>query len=60
VLPPQRVRLNDSMEEVFAKFEESGAWNLPVVDGEDLYVGFVSRSRILSIYRRKLVEFSHE
>lgn len=60
VLPPQQVMLNDSMEEVFAKFEESGAWNLPVVNGKDLYVGFVSRSRILSIYRRKLVEFSHE
>lgn len=60
VLPPQQVLLNDSMEEVFAKFEESGAWNLPVVDEEGVYAGFVSRSRILSIYRRKLVDISND
>jgi len=60
VLPPEQIVYGNSMEEVFSKFEGSGAWNLPVVDELGVYVGFVSRSRILSIYREKLVDLSNE
>lgn len=59
-LPPDRITIGSSMDEVFAKFEESGAWNLPVVDENGKYQGFVSRSRILSIYRSRLVELSND
>ena len=41
------------------KFEQSGAWNLPVVDHRK-YVGFVSKSKILSVYRRVLTHVSYE
>jgi len=41
------------------KFEYSKAWNLPVVEG-DKYVGFVSKSKIFSVYRNLLIEFSEE
>ena len=41
-------------------FEISGAWNLPVVDDEGRYCGFVSRSRLFSAYRRWLKETSDE
>lgn len=60
IFPPEQVMIGSSMEEVFVKFEESGAWNLPVIDSNGVYVGFVSRSRILSIYREKLVGLSND
>ncbi|NER18979.1 chloride channel protein [Spongiivirga citrea] len=47
----------DSMKEVMRKFQDSGAWNLPVVK-DNLYVGFVSKSKLLTAYRRKLIDFT--
>ncbi|MFS4416109.1 chloride channel protein [Maribacter sp. 2307ULW6-5] len=48
---------SDSMKQVMKKFEESGAWNLPVVrDGR--YVGFVSKSKLLTAYRTELINFT--
>jgi CIC family chloride channel protein len=55
--PPEIIFASDSMETVMQKFESSEAWNLPVVDNQR-YVGFVSKSRMFSAYREKLVEFS--
>ncbi len=46
------------MEDVMDLFEVSGAWNLPVVDEEGKYVGFVSRSKLFTAYRRWLKETS--
>lgn len=47
----------DSMQEVMQKFQDSGAWNLPVIkDGK--YLGFVSKSKLLTAYRRKLINFT--
>lgn len=51
--PPETVQSNDKMEEVMAKFEKTGAWNLPVIDHGE-YVGIVSKSRIFNAYRTKL------
>ncbi|MEW5845382.1 MAG: chloride channel protein [Bacteroidota bacterium] len=58
-LPPEIIAINEPMESVMNKFESSKAWNLPVVDG-DRYVGFVSKSKIFSVYRNLLIEFSEE
>lgn len=58
-LPPEIISANESMESVMNKFESSMAWNLPVVDG-DRYLGFVSKSKIFSVYRNLLIEFSEE
>lgn len=45
----------DSMQTIMKKFQDSGAWNLPVVkDGK--YFGFISKSKLLTVYRRKLIE----
>jgi len=41
------------MDDVMAKFETCGAWNLPVVE-DGRYVGFVSRSRLFTAYRKWL------
>jgi len=47
----------DSMQEVMRKFQDSGAWNLPVIK-EGRYLGFVSKSKLLTAYRRKLINFT--
>lgn len=58
-IPPARVDVTDSMEKVMKAFDNTGAWNLPVVqDGK--YVGFVSKSKIFNSYRRVLRHYSED
>ncbi len=47
----------DSMQIVMQKFQDSGAWNLPVVKNGK-YMGFVSKSKLLTAYRRELIRFT--
>jgi CIC family chloride channel protein len=47
----------DSMLKVMQKFQDSGAWNLPVLKNE-VYYGFVSKSKLLTAYRRELINFT--
>lgn len=58
-IPPALIRSEETMESVMDKFESTGAWNLPVVQGRH-YVGFVSKSKIFSVYRRVLTHVSYE
>ena len=53
---PAKVEITSPMEEVMAKFENSKAWNLPVVDGKGLYMGILSQSSVFNSYREVLVE----
>ncbi|MCZ4317891.1 chloride channel protein [Aequorivita viscosa] len=56
--PPDIIDLNnDKMTEVMRKFQDTGAWNLPVIN-DGIYYGFVSKSKLLTAYRRKLIDFS--
>lgn len=55
--PPGQINKSESMSRVMEKFQTTGAWNLPVVENGK-YVGFVSKSKLFSVYRRKLIEFS--
>ena len=48
------------MDKVMETFEDTGAWNLPVVDKDRRYLGFVSKSKIFNSYRNVLVHFSEE
>ena len=45
----------DSAEDILNKFKMSGAWNLVVLK-EGKYFGFMSKSRLLTAYRRKLID----
>lgn len=45
----------DHTRDIMRKFQESGAWNLPVVQNEK-YIGFISKSKLLTAYRQKLIE----
>jgi chloride channel protein, CIC family len=53
--PPAVVSPDEDMTSVMKKFDETGAWNLPVVD-EDKYVGFISKSSIFTKYRENLAK----
>jgi CIC family chloride channel protein len=47
----------DNAEDILNKFKQTGAWNLVVLkDGK--YFGFISKSRLLTAYRRKLINFT--
>ena len=59
VSPPRYIYMTDTMATVLRKFNESGAWNLPVID-RDKYVGILSKSRIFAAYRKVLVQVSEE
>ena len=57
---PARLHDTDSMEQVMQTFDDTKAWNLPVVDAENKYLGFVSKSKIFNSYREVLVHFSED
>lgn len=53
LLPPTTISPIQTMEIVMKKFDETGAWNLPVVDN-GIFVGFISKSNVFETYREKL------
>lgn len=57
---PAKIIDTDGMEQVMQTFDDTKAWNLPVVDEEGHYKGFVSKSKIFNSYRQVLVHFSDE
>ena len=57
---PAYVFPDENMESVMRKFEQTGAWNLPVVTEDRIYVGFVSKSRIFNAYRTELRNVSQD
>ena len=57
---PAYVYLDEKMDSVMKKFEKTQAWNLPVVDKDRTYIGFVSKSKIFSAYREQLKQVSHD
>ncbi len=58
-MPPARIEVSDSMEKVMKTFDNTNAWNLPVVENGK-YVGLVSKSKIFNSYRRVLRHYSDD
>ena len=58
--PPDRVYIDEKMDAVMAKFDKTDAWRLPVLTHDEVYVGFISKSRILSAYREELKEITSQ
>lgn len=52
---PEVIFFDDTAEKVMQKFKTSDAWNLPVVKDKK-YLGFISKSKLLTAYRNKLIE----
>ncbi len=59
-VPPVNIYINDRMDVIAEKFNKSYAWNLPVVDEDNKYIGFVSKSKLFTVYRKQLLEMSEE
>ena len=57
---PEYVYPDEPMDSVMRKFEKTGAWNLPMVDKDRKYLGFLSKSKIFNAYREELKDFSHD
>ncbi|MDR3119192.1 MAG: chloride channel protein [Mediterranea sp.] len=57
---PAQLYDTDNMEQVMRTFDETQAWNLPVVNIEGKYLGMVSKSKIFNAYRNVLVQFSED
>ena len=55
IQPPDRILEHESIQSVMEKFEDKHTWMLPVVDKQNRYLGFISKSRILNAYREQLV-----
>ena len=57
--PPEIIDIEkDKMTTIMKKFQDSNAWNLPVIKN-DAYVGFISKSKLLTVYRRKLINLTN-
>ncbi len=48
----------DTMNNIMEKFKTSGAWNLPVIK-QGKYYGYISKSKLLTAYRRQLINVTH-
>ena len=57
---PARLTRNDKMEEVMKKFELKNTNYLPIVDMNNILIGYVSRVRVFSMYRKMVADFSAE
>jgi CIC family chloride channel protein len=57
-MPEYHIDPNDSMEVVANKFESSGRYNLAVME-DGKYIGFISRARVFTKYRKQIIDVSH-
>ncbi len=57
-MPAYHIDPNDNMEVVANKFESSGRYNLAVIENGK-YIGFISRAKAFTRYRKKIIDFSH-
>ena len=58
--PPEVINLDkDKMTDIMKKFQDSSAWNLPVKKN-GMYYGFISKSKLLTAYRRQLINLQGE
>lgn len=53
---PAEIKIDTPMEKVMNTFEDTKAWNLPVVDDNGIYQGILSQSSVFNYYRDVLVE----
>ncbi len=58
IQPPDKILEREQIQSVLGRFEQNNTWMLPVVDRDNRYKGFISKSRILNAYREQLVKIS--
>jgi len=55
-----RLDINDSMDVVVRVFERTQAWTLPVVDRDGHFIGFIRKSRVFTVYRKMMSDYSDD
>ena len=58
IQPPDKILEHEMIQSIMPRFEQNNTWMLPVVDKDNKYLGFISKSRILNAYREALVNVS--
>ena len=58
IQPPDKILQHEQIQGVLPRFQQNNTWMLPVVDRDNRYLGFISKSRILNAYREQLVKIS--
>lgn len=58
--PVARLNINDTMDVVLLTFDKTKAWTLPVVDSEGIFMGFIRKSHVLTVYRETMADLSDE
>jgi CIC family chloride channel protein len=58
--PAQTLHINDPMEDVMQLFQKTGAYVLPVVDTDQRLLGFITRSRVYTVYRQMVADMSED
>ena len=58
IQPPDKILEHEMIQSIMPRFEQGNTWMLPVVDKQNHYLGFISKSRILNAYREALVNVS--
>ena len=56
--PVARLSVQDPMDVVLKVFDRTRMWNLPVVDSEGKFVGFIRKSSVLAVYRQMMADYS--
>jgi len=59
-MPECTITPKESMESVVKKFRSSGYYNMPVVDSENKYIGFISRANLYTNYKDIIEEISED
>ena len=57
-MPADHIDPNDNMETVAHKFETSGRYNIAVIENGK-YIGYISRARAFTTYRKQIIDVSH-
>ena len=60
IQPAAVLSVNESMDEVMRKFDQTDAAQLPVVDVNGVLEGYISRTKIYSMYRQIVSDLSAE
>ena len=57
--PLETLTLYDDNAEIFDKFDKTTLWFLPIVEN-GIYIGMLSKSKLLQTYRKMIIDFSED
>ena len=58
--PEATLSVNDTMEEVMRRFDATDSAMLPVLDGENHLLGYISRTHMYAMYRKMVADLSED